>query len=39
MGDEDLTSAGFLSTFKDSSQPKDGLVHWVEEPDTGAKGA
>jgi hypothetical protein len=39
MMDEDLTSAGFLSTVKDSSQPKDGLVHLVEGPDTGAKGA
>jgi len=31
MGNEDLTSAGFLSTVKDSGQRKDGLVHSVEE--------
>jgi hypothetical protein len=31
MEDEDLTSAGFLATVKESSRLREGLVHFVQE--------
>jgi len=39
MGDEVLTSAGFLATVKEIGWLKEGLVHLVQEPSNGAEGA